>query len=154
MMAAAAALNGLRRKRPEWESWLAVIEEILRDTAAPDWEAAVAVNAHAPRPAVPLLAGATVAADTNSVGRLLKRLVRIASRTGTPKMATLEAALRAEIIMRRQFNASLCQDSGNIDELAAASGADAEALQAVAGLLPVPFLLACHPPPGASPPRG
>src|SRR5258705_8434462 len=148
MMPAAAALNGLRRKRPEWESWLAVIEEILRETAAPDWEAAVAGNAHASRPAVPVLAGATVAVDTNSVGRLFKRLVRIASRTGTPKLATLEAALHADIDMLRLFSASLCQESGNIDEVAAASGADAEAFQAVAGLLPLPFFPACPRPGG------
>ena len=144
MIAAAAALNGLRRKRPEWESWLAVIDEILRETATPDWEAAVAAGAPAARPAVPLLAGATVAVDRNSLGRLLKRLVRVASRTGTPKLATLEATLHADIDMLRLFNASLRQDSGNIDELAATSGADAEALQAVANLLPVPFLVACN----------
>jgi FdhE protein len=59
-------------------------------------------------------------------------------------MATLEAALHADIDVLRLFNASLCQDSGNIDELAAASGADAEALHAVAGLLPLPFLHACN----------
>jgi FdhE protein len=144
MMAAAATLSGLRRKRPEWGSWLAVIEELLRETASPEWEAAAAGSAHAARHAVPLLAGATVAVDTNSVGRSWKRLVRIASRSGTPKLATLEAALHAEIDMLRLFNASLCQASGSIDELAATSGADAEALQAVAGLLPVPFLLACN----------
>jgi FdhE protein len=144
MMAAAATLNGLRRKRPEWGSWLAVIEEVLRETASPEWEAAVAASAHAARHAVPLLAGATVAVDTNSVGRLLKRLVRIASHIGTPKMATLEAALDADIDLLRLFNASLCQDIGNIDEVAAASGTDADALQAVAGLLPVPFLHACN----------
>ena len=144
MMAGAAALNGLRKKRPEWESWLAVIEEILREAAAPGWDAAVAASAHTARPAVPLLAGATVAVDASSVGRLFKRLVRIASRTGTPKMATLEAALRADLDMLRLFDASLRQDNRNIDELAAGCGADAEALQAVAGLLPVPFLLACN----------
>src|SRR4051812_3860251 len=97
MMAGAAALNGLRSKRPEWESWLAVIEEVLREAAAPDWDAAVASAAHSARPAVPLLAGATLALDRNSLGRLWKRLVRIASRTGTPKMATLEAALQADL---------------------------------------------------------
>ena len=146
MMAAAAALDGLRSKRPEWESWLAVIEGILREAVAPDWDAAVATAAHGTRPAVPLLAGATVVVDRNSIGRLWKRLVRVASRTGTPKMATLEAALRADIDMLRLFKASLCQESGNIEELAATSGAgaDAEALQAVAGLLPVPLLLACN----------
>src|SRR5258708_35533894 len=122
-MAAAGAMNGLRRKRPEWESWLAVSDEILREPAAPDWEAAVAAGAPAARPAVPLLAGATVAVDTNSLGRSWKRLVRIASRSGTPKLATLEAALHAEIDMLRLFNASLCHASGKIDELPATSGA-------------------------------
>src|SRR5712671_5530614 len=117
MMAAAAALNGLRSKRPEWESWLAVIEEILREAAAPEWDAAVAAAAHSAR--LPLLAGATVVVDRNSVGRSWKRLVRIASRTGTPKMATLEAALHADLDMLRLFDASLRQDNRNIDELAA-----------------------------------
>jgi FdhE protein len=142
-MTAPAALNGLRRKRPEWESWLAVIEEVLREAAAPDWDAAVAAVAQA-RSAVPLLGGATVAVDTNSVARVLNRLIQIASRTGTPKMATLEAVLHVDVDVQRLFKASLCQDSANIDELAATCRADAEALQAVAGLLPVPFLLACN----------
>jgi FdhE protein len=144
MMATTAAMNGLRSKRPEWESWLAVIEEMLREAAAPDWDAAVAAVAHSARPGAPLLAGATLVVDRNSVGRLWKRLARVASRTGTPKMATLEAALHADLDVLRLFKASLCQDSGNIDELAAVSRADAEALQAVAGLFPVPFLLACN----------
>ena len=28
-----AALNGLRRERPEWEPWLAVVDEIVREAA-------------------------------------------------------------------------------------------------------------------------
>jgi FdhE protein len=142
-MPAAAALNDLRRKRPEWGPWLAVVGEILREAAAPGWDAAVASGAHVSRPAVPLLAGATVALDMNSVGRLLKRVIRIASRTGTPKMATLEAALHGNVETLRLFNASLAHDRGGLDELAATCGADAEAFHAVASLLPVPFLHAC-----------
>lgn len=143
-MIADAALNGLRRQRPEWEPWLVVVEEILREAGAPAWDAAVPAGAHAPRTAVPLLAGSTLALRTSSVRRLLERLIRIASRIGTPKMSTLEAALHADMEMLPLFAASLCQDSDRIKEVAAVSGADAEALHAVIALLPVPLLHACN----------
>jgi FdhE protein len=42
------------------------------------------------------------------------------------------------------FNASLCQDSERLKEFAANLGADSEAFQAVAALLPLPFLHACN----------
>jgi FdhE protein len=144
MTAPDAGLNGLRRKRPEWEPWLVVVDEILRETEARMWDAAVPAEAHAPRTAVPLLAGATFAVQSSAIRRLLKRLVRIASRTGTPKMATLEAALQADVDIVPLFTAAVSQRSDRIDEFAAISGADAEALHAVAGLLPVPLLHACN----------
>jgi len=138
-MMPAAALNDLRRKRPEWGPWLAVVEAIVQEAAAPLWDAAAAA-AQVSQPAAPLLAGATVAVDTNSVGRLLNRLIRIAARTRAPKMATLEAALHGDVETLPLFKASLRQDRDTLVELAAVCGADAEAFQAVAGLLPVPFL--------------
>ena len=54
------------------------------------------------------------------------------------------AALREDLDVLTLFTASLCQDSERVTEVAAASGADAEALQAVIALLPVPFLHACN----------
>ena len=145
MIAPDAALNSLRRERPEWEPWLAVVDEILRDAAAPAWDAAVpAVQAQ--DSAVPLLAGATLALQTSSVRRLFERLIRIASRPpqASAKMSTLKAALHADIEMVPLFAASLCQGSDRIREIAAVSGADGEVFQAVAALLPVPFLHACN----------
>jgi FdhE protein len=144
MIAPDAALNGLRRQHPEWEPWLAVVDEILRETDAPVWEASVPATAPTQRTAVPLLAGATLAVRAGSVGELFARLIRIASRAGTPKMATLKAALHADTEMAPLFTAALCQDSDGIKEAAAVSGADAEALQAVAALLPAPLLQACN----------
>ena len=41
MTAPDAALHGLKRQRPEWQPWLAVIEEIVSETAARGWEASV-----------------------------------------------------------------------------------------------------------------
>jgi FdhE protein len=144
MSAQDAALNSLRRERPEWEPWLVVVDEILREAGSPAWEAAVPVAAQPQRTAVPLLAGATLALDAALVRRLFERLIRTASRAGTPKMSSLKAALRADPEWAPLFTASLCQDSGRIEEIAAFSGADAEALHAVIALLPVPFLHACN----------
>jgi FdhE protein len=121
-----------------------VVDEILREAGTSTWDAAIPGAAHAQETAVPLLAGATLAVQARSVRDLFERLIRIASRAGTPKMSTLKAALNADIDMAPLFTASLCQDSARIEEAAAASGADAEALHAIVDLLPVPFLQACN----------
>jgi FdhE protein len=139
-----AVLDALRRKRPEWEPWLVVVAEIFRESAAPIWDATVAAGALASPPELPLLAGATLALPSSMVRRLWKQLIRIASHTGTMKMATLEAVLGADADILPLFTASVCQDRDRIEELAAVTGVDAEALHAVAGLLPVPFLQACN----------
>jgi FdhE protein len=144
MSAPDAALNGLRRERPEWEPWLAVVDEILREASGSAWEAAVPACAQAQRPAVPLLAGATITLEAALVRRLFERLIRTASRVGTPKTASLKAALHVDLEWAPLFTASLCQDGDRINEIAAVSGADAEALHALIALLPVPFLQACN----------
>jgi FdhE protein len=143
MSAPDAALNGLRRERPEWEPWLVVIDEILREAGSPAWEAVVPA-AQAQRTAVPLLAGTTLILEAGLVRRLFERLIRTASRVGTPQMSSLKAALHADLEWAPLFTASLCQDSVRINEIAAVSGADVEALHAVIALLPIPFLHACN----------
>jgi FdhE protein len=139
-----AALNALRSERPEWEPWLVVVDEILREAGSSVWEAAVPDPAPAQRTSDPLLAGATLTLDAVLVRRLFERLIRTASRAGTPKMSSLKAALNADLEWAPLFAASLCQDSERIDEIAAVSGADTEALHGVIALLPVPFLHACN----------
>jgi FdhE protein len=139
-----AALKGLKRQRPEWEPWLVVVEELLRETAAPTWEAAVPDGDIQGGTSTPLLAGATLVLRAKSIHRLLERLIRIASGTGTPKMATLESARYADEEMLPLFRASLRQDHDYINGLAAGSGANAEALQAVVALLSIPLLHACN----------
>ena len=144
MTAPDSALNVLRRERPEWEPWLAVVDEILREAGSSAWEAAVPAAAPAQRTAFPLLAGTTLTIEADLVRRLFERLIRIASRARTPKMLSLKAALHADLEWAALFTASLCQSSDRINEIAAVSGADAEALHAVVALLPVPFLHACN----------
>jgi FdhE protein len=139
-----AARNGLRREHPEFEPWLVVVDEILREAGSPAWEAVVPAAAPAQRVAVPLLAETTLTLDAALISRLFERLIRTASRVGTPKMASLKTALHADLEWAQLFTASLCQRGDRINEIAAVSGADVEALHAVVALLPVPFLRACN----------
>jgi FdhE protein len=143
MMAPDAALHDLKRRRPEWHAWLVVLENIVREIGASAWDAAVpaAVPVRASR--APLLAGATLAVPMRSVGRLWHRLIHAASCSGMPKMARMELALHADGDTSPLFTAAVCQDGDRVNEVAARAGVDAEALQALIALWPMPFLHAC-----------
>jgi FdhE protein len=144
MMAIDTGLPDLKRQHPEWEPWLVVVQEILSETANGKWDEVVPVRAEVQQNKVPLLAGVNLALEQGSVRRLFEQLVRVAHRSGTPKMATLEPALHTEFDILSLFRASLCQDADHLVETAATIGVDLEALQAIAALLPVPFLQACN----------
>lgn len=137
-------LQELGRERPEWEPWLAVIKEVLSETTDAQWDAFVPDATGTPENKVPLLAKATFALETTVLRRWTERLVRTACQSGTPKMAGLKPALQAQSDILALFKASLCQDGARLNEMAAALGADVEAFQAVAALIPVPFLHACN----------
>jgi FdhE protein len=59
-------------------------------------------------------------------------------------MATLQAVSYADLDVFPLFRAALTQDAKGIEEIAFNVGADAAAFQAVAALLPMPFLHACR----------
>jgi FdhE protein len=144
MTAIDTGLQDLKRQHPEWEPWLAVVQEILSATADPQWDQAVPAHAEIQPDKIPLLAGVTVVVERSLVRRLLAQLIQTAQRSGTSKMATLKPALHAELNDLTLFEASLRQDSERLSEIAAVIGADPEALQAVGSLLPVPLLQACN----------
>jgi FdhE protein len=142
----------LKQQRPEWAPWLAVVEEALREAGTSEWDAAVPSVPCVPANAqdgsvapltIPLLAGAALTVQTGAVRRLLERLIRTASQGGTPKLATLDSTIAADSDLLTLFQASLCQESDRVKDVAAARGADADALQAVIALLAVPFLQRC-----------
>lgn len=137
-------LQDLGRQRPEWEPWLAVVQEVLRETADVKWDAVVPNRAEALESKAPLLAGAVIAIETTWLRRWTEQLIRTASRSGTEKMATLKGALQETADVLTLFEASLRQNQGGLKEIALASDADPEAFQAVAALFPVPFLHACN----------
>jgi FdhE protein len=136
------AVDGLKRTQPEWSPWLAVVEEALRETNDERWEKIVPALDPDRRP--PLLDGASIVIDDSAAQRLLTGLLRTAAASGTAKMGTLEAALRADVDAAGLFAASICQDRARVSEAAAACGVDDDALQAVVALLGVPFLQACN----------
>jgi FdhE protein len=144
MTAVDSGLQDLKRRHPEWEPWLAVVQEVLSETTNPLWDALVPSRTEPQQSQVPLLAGMTLNLELRSVRRLLDTLIRIAHRSGTPKMSTLEPARSAELELSNLFRASLCQDGNRLKEIASHIGADPEAFEAVAGLLPIPLLHACN----------
>jgi FdhE protein len=139
----ADGVQDLKREHPEWAPWLAVIEEVLREIADPKWDAMVP-PARRQQSKVPLLAEATLHPEKRSLGRMFQQLLRIAGRSATAKMATLQAVTYEELDVVALFRAAVNHESDRIKELASLVGADAEAFHAVAALLPMPFLHACN----------
>ena len=153
MTSAAGILASVGRERPEWAPWLAVVAPALDEGEHQAWARFVPDGAVAPSDA-PRLAGATVAIPRALVGRLLTRLSKAASRSGTPQMATLARAADAGPGVLELFRASVCHDADRLTSFAAACGADPDAFQAVAALLAVPFLQSCNLMWGAAATRG
>ena len=144
MTAIETGLQDLRRRHPEWEPWLAVVQEVLSESINPEWDSLVPIRSESQQSKVPLLAGITLTLERRAIHRLLEKLILIAHRSGTPAMASLEPALHRDLDLLSLFKASLCQDRDRLKDIAAYLGADAEAFQAVATLLPVPLLHACN----------
>jgi FdhE protein len=137
------ALDTLKRSRPEWSPWLAVVEEALAEAAGSRWDALVPAMP-VPERATPVLSHSTIVIDESAVRGLLNRLVKIAARGGMPKLETLTGITERDIDLAGLFAASVCQDRARISEVAASAGAEPDALHAVAGLVSLPFLQACN----------
>ena len=138
-----AALAGLKRQRPEWAPWLAVVEEVVREGAGARWDPVVCAIQPS-RNGLPLLDRTAIRAPDALVRDLLARLIRLASRGDTSKLSALDASMSTSVDATAMFSASVGQDYGYVTKVAAELDADGEALQAVAALLAVPFLQACH----------
>ena len=137
------AVDALRRERPEWSPWLEVVEEALRESHPGPWDTTVPDRVVA-QGSAPLLSGASVVMHDAALRRFLERMIKAALRGGTPRMATLPRVMSRDLDVAGLFSASVCQNTDRVTEVATASGADPDALQAVAALVPIPFLQACQ----------
>lgn len=143
MTAIAHSIATLERQRPEWVPWLAVVGEALHEAESTSWRGAVP-EAAAMADGVPRLAGATVSMERRAVASLFQHFIEVASRSGTREMATLSHLTEAQPDVLEVFRASLCYELDRIAAIATECRAEPGALQAVAALLPVPFLQACN----------
>lgn len=143
MSATAPRLHTLKHQRPEWEPWLRIVEVALRAIDEPAWRDAVPDTPTGPGGA-PRLARATVRLRRTAVQAYVDRLLLAAAAGGTSEMATLGSAAGGHLDALVLFRASLCQAHDTVADAADRCGANADALQAVAALIPVPFLQACN----------
>ncbi|HWO43350.1 MAG TPA: formate dehydrogenase accessory protein FdhE [Candidatus Eisenbacteria bacterium] len=134
-------LEQLSRDYPEWKPWLAVIEEVVTETRAPQWQALVPPRAGSQRPRVPLLSGTVPNMKTAHVESWVRRLIHRAAVAGVPKAAS--ASNGDTVDLAGLFEASVYQRVEEFDRLARGLGLDREGLEALASLIPIPFLQAC-----------
>lgn len=139
-----SSLQSLKHRYPEWEPWLGVVQEVLREIADSNWAAVVPALTATSLDKTPLLAGASIVLPKNLLRAWFEQLIRVAHRSGTDKLSTLKPALDAELDSSSVFKASLQQDDEFLKKLAASLDIDPEAFQAVMTLLPVPLLQACN----------
>jgi FdhE protein len=144
MMPAVKGVQDLGRAYPEWQPWLTIVEEVLREATDSKWEVFVPELTQSRESKVPLLAGAKLALEMTVVSGWLERLMRTAYRSGAPKMSTLHRAKQARVNTVDLFRFSLCQNGKWLTGAAIDLGVDAGAFQAVAALVPMPFLQACN----------
>ncbi|HEX5607962.1 MAG TPA: formate dehydrogenase accessory protein FdhE [Candidatus Binatia bacterium] len=144
MTASESRLQDLKRRHPEWEPWLTVVQEVLRESADSRWAAVVPPIAATPLGKTPLIAEARIVLPKSLLRAWFEQLIRVAQRSGTDKLATLKAALDTKLDIFKLFKASLQQDDEFVKKLATSVSADAEAFAAVTALLPVPLLQATN----------
>ncbi|HSK10774.1 MAG TPA: formate dehydrogenase accessory protein FdhE [Vicinamibacterales bacterium] len=138
-------LDALRREWPAWAPWLAVVEETLREAAAPAWDGMVPALVPDRPKAEPLLAGTTIFLDAAVVRPWIERLAAVAAAGGTAGAADLAAGLAQPPRVLALFAASVSQDHRGMETVSAAGDAGRAAFfQALAALVPVPFLQACR----------
>jgi len=136
-------LRDLGREFPEWRPWLTIIEEVLGEALGSRWEAFVPQSSPPADSKAPLVAGAKLALEIPALAEWSERLMRTAYRSGAPKMSTLNRATPARLNSVELFKFSLCQNGTWLKETAFVLGVEPDGFQAVAALVPVPFLQAC-----------
>jgi FdhE protein len=144
MTAAESSLQDLKRRHPEWEPWLTVVQEVLHESADSKWAAIVPPIAATPLGKTPLIAEARIVLPKELLRAWFEQLIRVAQQSGTDKLATLKGTLDAKLDIFNLFKASLQQHDDFLKQLATSVDADPEAFAAVMALLPIPFLQATH----------
>jgi hypothetical protein len=124
MSAIESTVSELRRRRPEWNPWLQIVEAMLADATSRPWDAVVPVEAM-PADGRPVLAGASLAVDAGTLRGTVDRLVGAVRASGRSELVEVTARF-AERDAPALLESALC-DAPTVIEL-----------------LALPFFQACH----------
>jgi FdhE protein len=138
---AATRLTELAQQRPEWRTWIVLLETAWR--AIEDDRRTLSlslVESSSSAEHAPLLHGGTLVVDAVQIGRLLRKLAAVAETEGGPALASYQpsAAEALELI-----TAAIRQDSNALESLAAAHKIPPGAFGSVAHLAAVSVLQQC-----------
>ena len=137
----AARLAGLRRERPEWGAWLALLSEVGPALESDDHQDLVRLMPSLAGDGVPLLHLSTLELDAAGLQQLVHRLA------ATVKDETGAASLSGyrpdgdEVV--RLLGAAIREDSTAIVDIAAAAGVEPGPLASIAHLAAMPVLARC-----------
>jgi FdhE protein len=139
-----AAVLDLQRQYPDWQPWLTIVDEVLRQATQSQWDSLVPETPQRRSKNSPLLADVTLAVDLGAIEQWSDRLMHMAARSGAPNMTAFDRIGQGCFNPADLFKSSLCQNDIWLRAAADAVGVDAAAFQAVALLVAVPFLQACN----------
>lgn len=139
-MTAAQRIDELRARYPEWTPWLAVISALVGEIGAPVWDAMVPQRTQPSSPAAPLLGGQVLQPRRDAIVHAYQRLARTARESGAPGFFHMADA---KVDACALFQVAINRDSKRLRAFGSEAGADPAAFEALALLLPVPFLHAC-----------
>jgi FdhE protein len=132
------------KRHPEARVWLTLLRASLREMEMPLWGATLPQpRSDAPLEA-PLLAGSTVALDTNAVRHWVRRLVRQAIQVAGSNPAPLAALTSRSFDPLPAFEAAVCLNDDRLAQLAGMAGADARVLGILMQFAILPLLHACE----------
>src|SRR4029077_12345747 len=92
-----SSLQSLKHHHPEWEPWLGIVQEVLRETADSTWTAVVPAVASTSLDKTPLLAGGSVVVPRTLLRAWFGQLIRVPDPSETDNLAASTVALDAEL---------------------------------------------------------
>lgn len=137
--AAASRLAELGVANPEWRSWLALLEEAIRELPNAVWRRAVPDAPRANGDGTPLLADAVLTVDSRAARHFVGRLMAATIDSPAGNLKVIAEKVEATALLE----AAVRSDYSRLATFAAGSGVEAAALHAVAPLLVMPLLQAC-----------
>ena len=135
--------EALAREYPDWQPWLRVVEEVMREATDASWENAVpTVQSRASD--VPHLAAISVTADLAKIRRWQQHLLQTAAQSGASRMRQLGSLQKFVLDSAALFEAALCENGAALKQMADELEMDPDPFSAVTSLIAVHFLHACN----------